>query len=833
MLIMIYIKFMRYAAVCIICLVYLISCSSLSIGDNSSTFNLTSTGQNESLFNETLWNNGTLKPIFAPPGMLSKLGGGNLSISGTVFNDLNGTGLRTKDDPGLSGWTIVLNRDGSEILETSNDTGQYSFANLKPGNYTVEEKKQAGWNQTYPADEAYDINLEDKNAYNYDFGNHFGPVTFVPKKHGLMSLNAWIKRANAVKNLSKVGISPAISANFSYPASFSLLSHLSYVPGERDQGYCGDCWVWGCTGAIEVAHDIQNGIHDRLSIQYLNSNYHGGSGSWACCGGDEITFSDFYASKGMFIPWANANANFQDAGRSCSGSTSVPASSISTSTNYPITSIQWHAIDTTSSTTAQAINNIKNIIYQNKAVTFAFYLPTTAAWSNFDSFWNYGLGTDIWDPTPYCGVAFGTGNGGHLVTCVGWDDSSNSWIMLNSWGTTSNRPDGTFRVKMDMPYTCQNSGYYSYGFGYFDTAFGGVPTSAWSGLGGYATSSPSVVVDDQGRTETWIRGGDNRLWVNMDGIWYTSPGGQLTSDPFAVNDNNGKVHVLVRGTDYAAWDLIFDTGTLGYHWKGLGGYLTSAPTAALEPTYHNFLRVAAKGGDNGLWQCDLNVNTESSSWSGSGGYLTSGPYIIFDPASRQHTLVRGGDNGLWDCEGVIGTDSNYHFNWTGLGGYLTSGPTASIEPGWTNYVAVFVKGGDNALWMNDLYSGSTPESGNWHYLGGLITSTPVAVDTSAGRIHTFVRGNDDALWENVFTTSPWTPGGTQWHGLGGALLSYNTGATVGSSTQAFVIGTDSAVWQNTHTTFSASSGGSGILKQDEPEQIDHPPVGPNSGSSKN
>jgi len=28
---------------------------------------------------------------------------------------------------------------------------------------------------------------------------------------------------------------------------------------------------WGCTAPIEVAHDIQNGVLDRLSIQYLNS----------------------------------------------------------------------------------------------------------------------------------------------------------------------------------------------------------------------------------------------------------------------------------------------------------------------------------------------------------------------------------------------------------------------------------------------------------------------------------------------------------------------------------------------------------------------------------
>jgi len=35
------------------------------------------------------------------------------------------------------------------------------------------------------------------------------------------------------------------------------------------------------------------------------------------------------------------------------------------------------------------------------------------------------------------------------------DDPSNSyWIMLNSWGTAGDRPNGIFRVDMDMDYDC-------------------------------------------------------------------------------------------------------------------------------------------------------------------------------------------------------------------------------------------------------------------------------------------------------------------------------------------------------------------------------------------
>jgi hypothetical protein len=104
------------------------------------------------------------------------------------------------------------------------------------------------------------------------FGTRYGPsLTYVPQKHPIMSKDAWNLRTQSIENLPKAEISPEVLAKVSYPSSFSLLSHVPYNASERDQGYCGNCWVWGCTAPIEVANDIQNGVHDRLSIQYFNS----------------------------------------------------------------------------------------------------------------------------------------------------------------------------------------------------------------------------------------------------------------------------------------------------------------------------------------------------------------------------------------------------------------------------------------------------------------------------------------------------------------------------------------------------------------------------------
>ena len=231
--------------------------------------------------------------------------------------------------------------------------------------------------------------------------------------------------------------------------SLSLLSHLTYTPVERNQGSAGNCWVWAGTGVMEIALDVQRGVKDRLSIQYFDSNYSGGTGSsWAGCGGWLADFATFYNSTTKAIPWSNTNAGYQDANRSCGdGGAAVPAASIATTPYYPIGSIVAETITTTGVDNATAIANIKNILQQGRAISFSFYLPTSAAWNSFFSFWTSQPETAVWNPNSFCDQTSDDGLGGHSVLCVGYnDDDPNNpyWIMLNSWGTTSARPQWPF-----------------------------------------------------------------------------------------------------------------------------------------------------------------------------------------------------------------------------------------------------------------------------------------------------------------------------------------------------------------------------------------------------
>ncbi|OPY54450.1 MAG: hypothetical protein A4E49_01027 [Methanosaeta sp. PtaU1.Bin112] len=149
------------------------------------------------------------------------------------FEDKNGNGARDSGEPGLSGWTIRLMKEGAEVDSTVTAAdGSYSFKRVVPGSYIIEEAAQAGWTQSYPASP----------------GTH--PVTLVSGVPGLTDLDFGNRRFVQALQV-------AITAN-----------KLNVLPGQKLTFY------------ITINHDSNIGLNSMIveytlpsGLSFIDSNY--------------------------------------------------------------------------------------------------------------------------------------------------------------------------------------------------------------------------------------------------------------------------------------------------------------------------------------------------------------------------------------------------------------------------------------------------------------------------------------------------------------------------------------------------------------------------------
>ena len=99
------------------------------------------------------------------------------SISGRVFNDANGNGVRDPGELGLGLWQVFIDYnndgkfDGHDVSMMTDADGNWSFTKLATGTYTIRVVQRAGSVATKPTGSVVTIKLA---AGQNSAGNLFG-----------------------------------------------------------------------------------------------------------------------------------------------------------------------------------------------------------------------------------------------------------------------------------------------------------------------------------------------------------------------------------------------------------------------------------------------------------------------------------------------------------------------------------------------------------------------------------------------------------------------------------------------------------------------------------
>lgn len=95
------------------------------------------------------------------------------TVAGTVFEDMNGNGIQDGGDAPVPNWRMRLFLGTSRIDSVLTDSlGEYILNTIGPGSYTVSQRLQSGWIQTYPdSPGTYPITVTVQQAFS---GKNFG-----------------------------------------------------------------------------------------------------------------------------------------------------------------------------------------------------------------------------------------------------------------------------------------------------------------------------------------------------------------------------------------------------------------------------------------------------------------------------------------------------------------------------------------------------------------------------------------------------------------------------------------------------------------------------------
>lgn len=218
------------------------------------------------------------------------------SICGKKFNDADNSGGFSDGDTYMSGWTIHLDRVGTEgVIEDYMDPivtdteGEYCFTELPLGDYRVREEQQEGWNKTVPVEEYLEVTIDTTtpDSTDNDFGNYLttqGTGSISGHKYqgeGTTAL-AWDIYLYQDRQPSVVGVAAFASATSSgttgyYEFTNLELGHTYYVYEATPTGN----WYQIAPSAGFFTEALSSDNKDVMNLDFRNDvdNNGGGGGS--------------------------------------------------------------------------------------------------------------------------------------------------------------------------------------------------------------------------------------------------------------------------------------------------------------------------------------------------------------------------------------------------------------------------------------------------------------------------------------------------------------------------------------------------------------------------